>query len=244
MADMRGLQCECTLQIVFGHRQGLSGQRVHQIEVDVVETRVLRQLHRGFGLIAVVDAAQPLQTAVVETLDAERQPVHAGPAVILETSVLGRAGIGFQGDLAAGREAQPGAGGLQKTVHRRRRKQTGRTAAEEYRLHGTAPDQRQIVIEIGDQRIDVGVERRCALGLVRIEIAVGTFAYAPRQMHVERKWRQTQHRAQRTAARSFSRSCANARPRWLMRFFSDGSNSAAPMPRPGPKTSGSKNTGS
>ena len=129
---MRRLQRERALDVVLGHRQRLLRQRVHQVEVDVVEAGVLRQLHRGLGLAAVVDAAQALQAAVVEALDAEAEAVHAGRAVHLEAAVLGGAGIGFQRDLAARREAQARAGALQEAVDRFGREQARRAAAEEH----------------------------------------------------------------------------------------------------------------
>src|SRR5690606_17646601 len=73
--DMRRLQRERALQVGAGAGQVLAGQGVHQVEVDVVEAGVLGQLHRRLGLAAVVDAAQSLQAAVVEALDAEAQAV-------------------------------------------------------------------------------------------------------------------------------------------------------------------------
>src|SRR5690606_41416413 len=88
---------------------------VHQVQVEVVEAGISRPLHRGLGLAAVVDAPQPAQAAVIEALDAEAQPVHARGQVALEAPVLGRAGIGFQGDLAAGDQLQPRAGALERS---------------------------------------------------------------------------------------------------------------------------------
>ena len=128
--DMRRLQRERALQVGAGAGQVLAGQGVHQVEVDVVEAGVLGQLHRRLGLAAVVDAAQSLQAAVVEALDAEAQAVDAGSEVTLEAVVLGGAGVGLERDLAAGREAQPRAGLLQEVVDGIRREQRRRAAAE------------------------------------------------------------------------------------------------------------------
>ena len=64
------------LDIVHGHPERLAGQRVHQIQVDVVEARVLREFDRGFRFATVVDAPEALQATVVETLDAEAQPTE------------------------------------------------------------------------------------------------------------------------------------------------------------------------
>ena len=73
MRQVRRLQRDRALDVVQRHRQRLPGQRVHQVEVDVVEAGVLRQLHRALGLAAVVDAAEALQAAVVEALHAEAE---------------------------------------------------------------------------------------------------------------------------------------------------------------------------
>src|SRR3546814_14431549 len=64
-----------------------------------------------------------LQATVVETLDAEAQPVHAGGAIAFEAAVLGGPGIGLQGDLATRGEAQAAAGLLQEGVDRLGREQ-------------------------------------------------------------------------------------------------------------------------
>src|SRR3546814_5884657 len=77
---------------------------------------IARQLDRGVGLGAVVDAAQALQHSVIEGLHAEAQAVHAGGEVVLEAAVLGGAGIGFQRDLEPRREAQARAGALQERI--------------------------------------------------------------------------------------------------------------------------------
>lgn len=116
MADVRRIQHEGAFEVALGHRQRLAGQGVHQVEVEVVEARVLRELHRRLGFAAVVDAAQALERFIVEGLDAETQPVHAGSAVELEAAVLGGARVGFQRDLAARREAETAARRLQEAV--------------------------------------------------------------------------------------------------------------------------------
>ena len=159
VADVRRLQGEGTLQVAFGHGQVLAGQGVHQVQVEVVQAGVLGQLHRRLGLGAVVDPAQPLQAAVVEALDAEADPVHPGGAVAVEAAVLGGAGIGFQGDFGLRCEAQPGTGRLQEAVDGIGREQARGAAAEEHRMHGAAPGQRQVVLQVAHQGIDVGLER-------------------------------------------------------------------------------------
>ena len=126
--------------------------------------------------------------------------VHAGGAIMLEAAMLGGAGIGFQRDLEVRCEAQARAGRLQERIDRFRREQRRRAAAEEHRVHGAAPCQRQVVVEVGDQCIDIGRERQRALRLVRIEIAIRTLAHAPGQVHVERERRSGEHGPMRNPA--------------------------------------------
>src|SRR6185295_11000697 len=104
---------------------------VHQVDVEVVEARVPRELDRRIGLRTVVDAAQSLQAGVVEGLHPEADPVDAGSAVMLEAAVFGGTRIGFEGDLQPGREPEPRTGRLQECVDRFWRKQRRRAAAEE-----------------------------------------------------------------------------------------------------------------
>jgi hypothetical protein len=190
VADVGGLQGEDAFQVVLGHRQRLLRQRVHQVEVEVVEAGILGQLHRRLGFAAVVDPAQSLEATVVEALDAEAQAIDAGLAIQLEAAVLGGAGVGLKGDLAPRDETQAAAGLLQETVDVLGREQARRATAEEHRVHVAAPGQRQVVVEVGQQRVDVRVERQRATALMRIEVAIRTLAHAPGQVDIQRqRWR-------------------------------------------------------
>lgn len=236
MADVGRLQGDGAFDVVQGHVERLLRQRIHQVEVEIVEAGLLRGPHRAFGIAAGMDAAEALQATVVEGLHAEAEPVHPGLAVAGERTMLDRAGIGLQGDFRVRREAQARAGKLQETVDCIRREQRGRAAAEEHGLHGAAPGQRQVEVKVRDQRIDISIELQRAALFMRVEIAVRAFAHAPRQVHVQRKRRRHQHR--RPQVRNSSRSFASASARWLMRFFKPGSISAAVRP-----CAGSRNTG-
>lgn len=244
MRQVRRLQGEGAFQIVLGLRQRLLGQRVHQVDVEVVVAGVLRQLDRALGFGAVMDAPQALQGGVVETLHAEAQPVDPGRTVPVETPVLGGPGIGFQGDFQIGRKAQARGGGLQEAIDRFGRKQAGRAAAKEHRVHHAAPHQRQVRIQVADQRIHVVVERQRALGRMRIEIAVRAFAHAPGQVHVQRERRRDQvgHSGVLWIKVTGRAACAAAWPA-LLRGGSGGSSARCPSRRrsgraPGPGTPG------
>ncbi len=258
--DVRGRQRERALQVMFGLGQGLFRQRVHQVDVEVVVAGIPGQLHRALGLAAVVDAAQAPERVVVEGLDAEADAVHPGRAVAVEAAVLGGAGVGLQRHFQVRREPQPRAGLLQEAVDRLGREQAGGAAAEEHAADHPAPDQRQVLVQVADQRVDIGVERQRALAGMRVEIAVRAFAHAPGQVHVQRqgRWHQPHRcvicaaglagqvvamvvgvrhgRAGRRGqggqcqAASCRLSCCRATARWLMAFFSAGSISAAVRP--------------
>ena len=169
-----------------GHRQGLLWQRIHQVKVDIVEAGILRGLDGALGVAAGVDAAQTLQATVVETLHAKAQAVDARGAVAGKRAMFHRAGVGFQRDFRVGGKPQARAGLLQKTINRLRWEQGRRAATKEHAMHHSAPHQRQIKIQIGQQRINIGLDGQRALGRVRIEIAIRAFAYAPRQVDVKR----------------------------------------------------------
>src|SRR5205085_8271985 len=70
-----------------------------------------------------------------------------------------------------------------------RREHAWCTAAEEYGVDLAPPNERQSAFEIRNQRLDIARFSYRFPGLMGIEIAVWTFAHAPRDMDVEREWR-------------------------------------------------------
>jgi hypothetical protein len=135
-------------------------QGVHQVDVHPFEG-ALRQFDRAPCLVRVVDAAERREMAVIEALHADRQAVHAGVAKAGEAVRFDRAGVGFERDFGARRQRHAGAHGGQQAVERRGRHQAGRAAAEEDAVHAPAPDVRQRMLEVGDQRRDIGRLRVC-----------------------------------------------------------------------------------
>ena len=212
------------------------------VEVDVGVAGVLRGFHRRLRLGGGVDAAQPAQLVVVEALHAERDAVDARREIAVETAVLDRAGVGLQGDLGVVGQRQPFAYAVEQARDQFRREQAGRAAAEKDADDG-APfkcggEVGAVGVEVGQQVVDVGgVGRRLAAQTVRVEVAVRAFLHAPRHVHVQRQRRGDQAHAWRSA--SLACSCASAWPRWLMRFFSAGSSSAALRVWPSGRNSGS-----
>ena len=98
-------------------------QCVHQVQIEIIEAGILRGFHRAQGIATAVDAAQPLQAAVIKTLHTKTQAIDASGKIAGKWAVLHRAGVGFQCDFGIGRKPQPGAGLLQKPVDGRGREQ-------------------------------------------------------------------------------------------------------------------------
>ena len=232
--DMGGLQRHRAFHVGQRALQGLLRQRVHQVEVDVVVTGILCRFHRRFRLAGRMDAPEAFQFVVIETLHAERDAVDPGGQVAVETAVLDRAGVGFQGDLGAGGQWQALAHAIEQARDQLRRKQAGCAAAEKDTEDGAAFQRRgeirAVGVEIGQQAVDVvGVRRRRAAQAVRVEVAVRALLHAPRHVDVQGQRGRDQAHAWRRS-RSRSRSMARAWPRWLRRFFSASSISATLSP--------------
>ena len=173
------------LQVGERHVQGLAGEGVHQVEVDALEVRA-RGFDRAPGLVAAVDAADLRQHGVVEALDAERQAIDAGGAVVAEACRLDRARVGLQGHLGERVERQQHADAGEERVERGRRHQAGGAAADEDAMHPPAPDLGQGVLQVGEHRVQPGLLRDAALARgVGVEVAVGALPHAPREMHVQ-----------------------------------------------------------
>src|SRR6185312_528964 len=100
----------------------------------------------------VVDAADAFERVVVETLHAETDAVDAGVAIASERAVLDRAGIRLQRNLDVRRERESLRDAIENLRDAIGRKQARRAAAEKDALQRAAVRQRQILIEVGEQR--------------------------------------------------------------------------------------------
>ena len=79
--DMGRLQTNRRLDVGLRHLERLAGQRVHDVDVEVVEARRGRLGDTATYVVAAVDSPDGLQTVVVEGLCADRQPIDARGAV-------------------------------------------------------------------------------------------------------------------------------------------------------------------
>ena len=189
MRQMRRLQRKCFFHIIQCTGQRLFRQRIHQIQVQIDDPGILGLLDRTVSLGRVVDAADALERSIVETLHAETDAVDAGTTVIRKRPMLDRAGIGFLRDLDARREIQPRADAVQDARDSVRREQARCAPTEKNRLQFAPLRQRQVLIQVAQQRSDVLFLRQRLRRVVRIEIAVRAFAHAPGDVDVERQWR-------------------------------------------------------
>jgi len=151
---MRALQVQRGVQILLQFVPGLTGQRVHQVQVEGLEC-LSGLLHRSQCLCPVVHPAQRAQMAVVEALHSDRQAGDTGAAKGTKTVTLEGSRIGLQCDLALRRKPQPGPDVGQQAVNRLGRKQAGSAASDENAVDRAPPHQRQRGFEIGHQRVDI-----------------------------------------------------------------------------------------
>ena len=188
---------QCRVDVCQRLFEVLTGQAVHQVEVQIVEVAG-RHRDRLPRLPLVVDAAECLQVRPAETLDAERETIDAGGAKSGKPAAFDRSGIGLERDLGTGQERQAAAQRCQQLVDDLAGEQARRAAADEDAVDAAAPDQRQSRLEIGDQGRQVVALRdrrrrsgRRASGrqCMRVEIAVRALAHTPRDMDVKRQRR-------------------------------------------------------
>ncbi|MPN31035.1 hypothetical protein SDC9_178506 [bioreactor metagenome] len=179
------------VQVGPGLVQGLTGQAVHQVQVEAFEVAG-GQLDGGPGLVIVVDAPQRLEVARVEALDAQGQSRHPGGGEGGELAGLGGARIGLQGDLGPRSQGQSRPHRAEQALQGGTGEQAGGAAADEDGTHRPPPHQGQGRFQVGDQGIHIGVfgnRADAAPGLVGVEVAVGALAHAPGHVDVQRQGR-------------------------------------------------------
>jgi len=165
--------------------QRLPRQAEHQIQVEIVETGCLCHFGGADGFLAAVDASQRLQVPVVEALRADGQAVDTGLAEASELAAFRRAGIGFEGDFRLRGQGQPRGDAFQQGGDGFGAEQAGCAAADEHGLHGAPRGLWQILVEVGQQRLDIGLLGQGAFRRVGVEIAIRAFADAPGNVDVQ-----------------------------------------------------------
>ncbi len=119
--------------------------------------------------------------------DRRLTPAAKNPANFCRSNVPGFASSVIS---APGMMRQPCADAAEQAVDRVGGEDARRSAADEHADDLAAPHERQRALEILQQRVDVLRLGDLAARLVRVEVAVRALAHAPRNVHVQRKWRQ------------------------------------------------------
>jgi len=118
------------LYVYFTAFRTCTRQAEHQIQVQIVEAGLLRDFDRAQRLARRMHPAQRLEKGVVETLDADRQPIDAERAELGEFLAFESAGIRFERDLDIVNPSKLFLYATKQTVERFRRKQARRAAAD------------------------------------------------------------------------------------------------------------------
>ena len=133
----------------------LLGQRVHEIEVEIIKTGRAQLIDGAVSVLGTMDAAEPRERMRREGLRSQRHAIDAGGAVAREAPTLDGSGVGLErhlgidGDPAARREC------LEQACECVGREQARRAAAEENGLDWAAAEIRKLRLEVTDQRVDV-----------------------------------------------------------------------------------------
>ena len=133
---------------------------------------------------ASVPTPEEVERVVLQRLDAERDPVHAGRPKVLQPRRFGRGRVGFEGDFRVLGERPPHRRPLDDLGHSLRRHQGRRAPAEEDADDPRSRQQRGKMVELAQQRapppglID-------ALPDMAVEVAIGALGEAERPVHVE-----------------------------------------------------------
>ena len=101
--------------------------------------------------------------------------------------MLDCSGIRLHRDLRVRQDRQARGESVEQRRDRAGAEERRRAAAEEDARHGTPLGEVEIAIEVGEERCDIFRLGKAFRAHVRIEIAVGTFAHAPGQVHIDRE---------------------------------------------------------
>ena len=166
-------------EVVEGLRDGLVRQRVHQVEVQTVDTRCLAFPGGVPDVVRAVNSPEHSQACRIEGLRPEGDTRDSGAAIVREVTPFDGAGVRLEGDF-------PGIGQtLEQNSKGLGREEAGRAAAEVHGGDASITESFAFPFEIVEQRLAVfGLAQRF-LQRVRVEVAVGALSHAPREVDVE-----------------------------------------------------------
>ncbi|MNI30002.1 hypothetical protein D3C73_838310 [compost metagenome] len=177
-------------QVGQGIVQGLIRQAMHQVQVEVIEAGLPRHAGGTYGFVAIVNPAQGLEFFLLEALDADRQAVDPQFPVRHELVLLERTRIGFQRDFDVAGKGDALFDAFEQATQGIGTEQARRATTKEDRAQFTAMDGVQVLVEIGQQRVDILLFRQHRAGGVGVEVAIRAFAHTPRDVDVQRQGRQ------------------------------------------------------
>ena len=111
--QVRWLPGQGRFQIGEGIFRILTGQAVHQVQVEIVEAGLAGRFDGPVRSPGIVNTSEGFQMQVVETLYAEGQPVDSGGPERFEATLFEGAGVGLEGDFCIRQEIQAGLQGIQ-----------------------------------------------------------------------------------------------------------------------------------
>ena len=184
--EMRCTGCSSLVHLLKKTLNCFARQCEHQIKIEILKNAACFA-NGATGFIRRVNAAEPLQTFVAEALDADRQPINAGISEIGKFTRVRGAWIRFKRYFAVGSQRKLLGNAVEQRTHSFSRHQTWSPAADKYRCDGThlfkRLPMRQISQQCGYIPHFIVVIREPS----GIEIAIWTFANAPRPMQINRK---------------------------------------------------------
>jgi hypothetical protein len=121
------------VHVVERLRQRLGRQRVHEIEIEVVDSSLPQLADGTHDVTLPMDASEQAKLLLVERLCAQRHAIDASVAITGEAAVLDRARIGFQRDFDIGSELDLTSHALQQPPDLLWSEQARRAAAKKNR---------------------------------------------------------------------------------------------------------------
>ena len=181
MPGLQGADGIHALQPAF---KSLSGQAVDQVQGQVVGAVLTAQGRRLPGFRKVMDTADAPELAVIGGLNAHGDPVDPGFFQLFEQGLVGALWVDLHGDLAVPGEVCPLAQLLQQFGDALALEHRRRAAADIHGIHGILSTGQEEIIQLAEERLQIGVHQLVIPLGGGAEIAVGTFAAAERDMKI------------------------------------------------------------
>ena len=165
--------------------QGLAGEAVDEVQVDVVKSCLADSPEGRNGLVGVVATAQQVKQVVIQGLHPDTDTVYAlGQQAGGLSGNHQVPGVGLDGNFRVGAEGKVLADGLHNPVQKTVGKVGGRTTAEEDGVDGRVVQGPRPRGKLGQQGVQEGVHEGF-YALIGVEIAVGALGLAEGDMNVE-----------------------------------------------------------